>query len=149
MLLGKDNSEDTLESSLPTDKKTPTIILGQACLGALLRNNFSAGGSFFYLQLELLCLQLIFFAYNPLGCFLDALSHCKQKNSNCKQKSSNCKLKKPPDTAVRKKLSCKQEASNCKQKSCIPSPSLQSGLKTGFCRCPEVRQMWVLTHFYA
>ena len=37
------------------------------------------GGSFFYLQLELLCLQLSFFANSPLRPLLDALSHCKQK----------------------------------------------------------------------
>ena len=40
-----------------------------------------------YLQLELFCLQLSFFAYSPLRPLLDALSHCKQKSSNCKQKS--------------------------------------------------------------
>ena len=34
--------------------------------------------------------QLSFFAYRPLRCLLDALSHCKQKISHCKQKSSNC-----------------------------------------------------------
>ena len=36
------------------------------------------GGSFFYVQLELFCLQLSFFAYSPLRPLLDALSHCKQ-----------------------------------------------------------------------
>ena len=36
-------------------------------------------GKLFYLQLELLCLQLSFFAYSPLRPLLDALSHCKQK----------------------------------------------------------------------
>ena len=42
------------------------------------------GGKLFYLQLELFCLRLSFFAYSPLRPFLDALSHCKQKSSNCK-----------------------------------------------------------------
>ena len=37
-------------------------------------------GKLFYLQLELFCLQLRFFAYSPLTRLLDALSsHCKQK----------------------------------------------------------------------
>ena len=40
-------------------------------------------GKLFYLQLELFCLQLSFFAYSPLRRSLDALSHCKQKSSNC------------------------------------------------------------------
>ena len=41
-------------------------------------------GKLFYLQLELFCLQLRFFAYSPLRPLLDALSRCKQKSSNCK-----------------------------------------------------------------
>ena len=44
-------------------------------------------GKFFYLQLELFCLQLSFFAYSALRPLLDAVSHCKQRNSNCKQKN--------------------------------------------------------------
>ena len=44
-------------------------------------------GKLFYLQLELFCLQLSFFAYSPLRPILDAPSHCKPKSSNCKQKS--------------------------------------------------------------
>ena len=44
-------------------------------------------GKLFYLQLELFCLQLSFFAYSPLRRSLEALSHCKQESSNCKQKS--------------------------------------------------------------
>ena len=48
-------------------------------------------GKSFYLQLELFCLQLSFFAYSPLRPLLDALSHWKQKSSNCKSKSENCK----------------------------------------------------------
>ena len=52
------------------------------------------GGKLFYLQLELFCLQLSFFAYSPLRPLLEALSHCKQKSSNCKQQSQNCKQKK-------------------------------------------------------
>ena len=43
-------------------------------------NPQKCGGSFFYLQLELSCLQLSFFACGPLRPLLDALSHCKQKN---------------------------------------------------------------------
>ena len=37
------------------------------------------GGKLFYLQLELLCLQLSFFARSPLRPLSDALSHCEQK----------------------------------------------------------------------
>ena len=44
-------------------------------------------GKLFYLQLELFCLQLSFFAYSPLRPLLDTLSHCKQKSSNCKQRN--------------------------------------------------------------
>ena len=40
-------------------------------------------GKLFYLQLELFCLQLSFFAYSRLRPLLDALSHCKQKSSKC------------------------------------------------------------------
>ena len=58
---------------------------------------FHIGGNSSYLQLELFCLQLSFFAYSPLGCFLDTLSRCRQESFNCKQKTkkvcknSNCK----------------------------------------------------------
>ena len=38
----------------------------------------------YYLQLELFCLQLSFFAYSPLRRLFDALSHCKQKSFNRK-----------------------------------------------------------------
>ena len=37
------------------------------------------GGNLLFLQLELCCLQLSFFAYSPLRPLLEALSHCKQK----------------------------------------------------------------------
>ena len=50
----------------------------------LTKGGASAGGKLFYLQLELFCLQLSFFAYSPLRLLLEALSHCKQKSSNCK-----------------------------------------------------------------
>ena len=47
-------------------------------------NSRMGGGKFFYLQLELFCSQLSFFAFSPWRRLLDARSHCKQKNSNCK-----------------------------------------------------------------
>ena len=53
-------------------------------LRTLLRTLCCRRGKFFYLQLELFCLQLSFFAYTPLRPLLDALSHCKRKSSNCK-----------------------------------------------------------------
>ena len=45
------------------------------------------GGKLFYLQLELFCLLLSFFAYSLSRPLLDALYHCTQKSSNCKQKN--------------------------------------------------------------
>ena len=59
-------------------------------------------GKFFYLQLELLCLQLSLFAYTPWKPLLDALSHNKQKATTVSKKAK---------TAVSKKRH------NCKQKS--------------------------------
>ena len=92
-----------------------------ACTSPTPRKNW---GKLFYLQLQLFYLQLSFFAYSPLRCFLDMLSHCKQRSShvsknrsNCKQNSSNCKQKRSQTQFEAKKLSCKQEAFNCKQKS--------------------------------
>ena len=38
-------------------------------------------GKFFYLQLELFCLQLSCFAYSSPRCLSDTLSHCKWKSS--------------------------------------------------------------------
>ena len=43
--------------------------------------NLKGPGGLFYLQLELFCLQLSFFAYSSLRPLLDALSHCKQKKA--------------------------------------------------------------------
>ena len=46
----------------------------------------------FYLQLELFYLQSwSFFAYSPLRCFLDTLSHCKQRSSIVSTRSLKCK----------------------------------------------------------
>ena len=85
----------------------------------------SQSGKLFYLQLELFCLQLSFFAYSPLRPLLDALCHCKQKSFNCEQKTKIVSKKAAivskelKVSTVSKKLHCKQEASNCKQKSRI------------------------------
>ena len=43
-------------------------------------------GKLCHLQLEFFCLQLSFFAYSPLRCFLDTLSHCKQRISTVSKK---------------------------------------------------------------
>ena len=60
-------------------------VLGSGVVGTPPTNQSSLhklfGGSFFNLQLELFCLQLSFFAYSPLRCFLDTLSHCQQRSS--------------------------------------------------------------------
>ena len=59
------------------------------------------GGKLFDLQLELLCLQPSFFAYNPLRCLLEALSHCKQESSNCKlNKTPIVSREAPRDRAI-------------------------------------------------
>ena len=70
-------------------------------------------GKLFYIQLELYCWQLSFFAYSLLSCLLEALSHCKQKISIASEKAPTVS-KKLPNTIASKKLHCKQEASNCK-----------------------------------
>ena len=49
---------------------------------ATIRHVHSHGVKLFYLQLEFFCLQLSFCACILLRCLLDALAHCKQKNSN-------------------------------------------------------------------
>ena len=49
--------------------------------------NPSRWGEAFYLQLELFCLQLSFFAYSPLRRLLDALSHCKCKAKTVSEKA--------------------------------------------------------------
>ena len=46
------------------------------------------GGKFLYLQLQLLSLQLSFFAYSWLSCLLEARSHCKQESSILSKKAS-------------------------------------------------------------
>ena len=57
-------------------------------------------GKLVCLHVELLCLQLSFFALQSVEVFSRTEPHCTQKSFNCKQKGSNCK----------------GEASNCKQK---------------------------------
>ena len=83
-------------------------------------------GKLFYLQLKFFYLQLSFFPYSPLRCFLETLSHCKQRSSTVSQearavskKAQTLSKKAPKRNCKQKKLSCKQEASNCKQKCCI------------------------------
>ena len=44
-------------------------------------------GKVLYLQLEVFYLQLRFCAYSPLRCFLDTLSHCKQRSSIISKKA--------------------------------------------------------------
>ena len=68
--------------------------------------------------------QLSFFAHIPLRCFIEALSHCKQKTPIVSKKLE-LQAKKLPNTIVSKKLHCKQKASNCKQKRSIVKPLWQ------------------------
>ena len=86
----------------------------------ILEDNFM--GKAFLLTIGVFCLQWSFFAYSPLRCFLDTLSHRKPKSSNCKQKSTNCKQK---TQAVSKKA----PKHNCKQKSSAVSRELPIGSK--------------------
>ena len=58
-------------------------------------------GKLVYLQLELFCLQVSFFAYSPLRPLLDALSHCKQKAPTVSKKAKAVSKKTP---TVSKKL---------------------------------------------
>ena len=62
---------------------------------SMTQNMTSDWGKLFYLQLELFCLQLSFFAYSPFRPLSDALSHCKQKSFNCKQKAKIVSKKAP------------------------------------------------------
>ena len=80
-------------------------------------------GEAVYLQLELFCIQLSFFAYSPSRPLLDALSHCMQKSPNCKQKSQNCK---------QNSSDCKSKSLkivNCKSKSSTVSTRLPTASK--------------------
>ena len=61
------------------------------------------GGSFFYLQFELLCLQLRSFACSPLRPLLDALSHCEQESSDCISKEAKAVSKTAPSVSKKAK----------------------------------------------
>ena len=59
-----------------------SLLARKGGFGLQARNRTKIGkiwGKLFYLQLELFCLQLSFFAYSPLRPLLETLSHCKQK----------------------------------------------------------------------
>ena len=76
---GWGSSHCTVEP-LPGHIRRQCLEQGNICQNHPCGNHpFANGGKFFYLQLELFCLQLSFFAYSPLRPLLDALSHCKQK----------------------------------------------------------------------
>ena len=51
------------------------------------RWGFWNGGSFFTYSWSVFYLQLSFFAYSPLRCFLYTLSHCKQRSSIVSRKA--------------------------------------------------------------
>ena len=79
----------------PSQKSAPSIVLS---------------------KLELFCLQSSFFAYSPLTCFLDALSHCKQKRSSTVSKKEL--------QAKKLRFEAKALRHNCKQKSSAVSRKL-------------------------
>ena len=88
-------------------------------------------GETLLLTVGVFSLQLSFFAYSPLRCFLDILSRCKQRSSTVSKSTRTVSAKaeavskKTPNTQLQaKKLSCKQEASNCKPKTLHPEKSL-------------------------
>ena len=67
----------------------------------------SLGGKLVYLQLELFCLQLSFFAYSPLRPLLDALSHCKQKAPTVSREAKTVSKKAPTVSKKAKIVNCK------------------------------------------
>ena len=72
----------TKRTSRYQKRRTPTLV-GEDC------------GKPFYLQSELFCLQLSFFAYSPLRCFLDTLSHCKQRSLLASKEAPSVSKKAP------------------------------------------------------
>ena len=77
--------------------RSPPLLLGRWCVELLMapppwsrlwgkgmKRSINQWAKLFYLQLELFCLQLSFFAYSPLRPLLDALCHCKHNSPNCK-----------------------------------------------------------------
>ena len=59
----------------------------------LLKHGDAKGGSCFTHSWSLLCLRLSFFACSPLMCFLETLSHCKQRSSIVSKKLKLRRLK--------------------------------------------------------
>ena len=82
-------------------QRSPTIF----CRGARPKHYHKYWGKLFYLQLELFCLQLSFFAYSPLRPLLDALSHCKQKSTPTVSRKAKTASKKAPTVSKKAKLS--------------------------------------------
>ena len=83
---------------------------------------WKSGGSVIYLLLELFRLQLSFFTESPLRCFLDTLSHCKQRSSTVSQKARTVSKK-------AQIVSKKAPKHNCKQKSSAGSRELSTSKK--------------------
>ena len=99
-----------------------TSVAQTFCLGNEFCSNFVAStvleespsktqkkrGKFYYLQFELLFLQLSFFAYSPLRRLLDALSHCKQTARTVSKKTKIVSEKKTPIVSKKAKIiNCK------------------------------------------
>ena len=97
-------------------------------MSILFSDPYGMGGSFFYSQLELFCLWLSFSACSLSRCFLDALSHSKQKSLNCKEqapivsKKARIASRKAPIASKK----APKRAHNCKQRSSTVSRKLPS-----------------------
>ena len=106
---------------------------GEQVCAFVLATIYLNGGKLFYLQLELFCLQLSFFAYSPLRPLLDALSHCKQKSSKkAKIVSKKAKI-----------VSKKAKIVNCKWKSSTVSRKLPTVSRKAASEWGEAFVVWI------
>ena len=64
--------------------------------------NIILGGSYFTTVGVFFHLQLSFFAHSPLRCFLDTVSHCKQRSSTVSEKARVVSKKAPKHNSMQK-----------------------------------------------
>ena len=88
---------------------------------------FSSGGSFL-LTVGAFYLQLSFFAYSPLRCWLDALCHCKQRSSTVSKKAPIVSKRAPIVSKKVPKHNCKQRSSTVRRK--LPTVSQKAASRS-------------------
>ena len=98
-------------------RPNPRIGTSGILLRAVARENGLIWGEIFLLTVGACLLELRFFAYSPLRCFLDAHSHCKQRSSTVSKKA-------PIVSKKARIVSKKAPKHNCKQKSSVVSRKL-------------------------